>query len=91
MRGGYLIIDLKNVSFTTGVGKVIDGVHERIKNSKKPIRLCNVVVDNNEKRDVDLVNIGVKGSDYFANIEIGETSATVTITSEDVITFGTVA
>ena len=90
MRGGCLIIDLKNVNFTSNSGITVDGVHERIESSKKPIRLCNVVVDGNEKRDIDLVNIGVKGLDYFANIEIGETPATVTITSGDVITFGTV-
>lgn len=86
MRGGYLIIDLKNKNFTPGVGMVVDGIYDRIESTRKPIRLCNLVVDDKEMHDLDVVFLGVSGSTYTALTIIGETKYTLTINDIDVVT-----
>ena len=88
MRGGELIVDLKNVNFINNVGQVVEGIYELIESTRKPVRLCNVKLDGGEKRDIVLTNIGLKGSDYYASVIIGETSTAVTITNTDTVTFG---
>ena len=88
MRGGELIVDLKNVNFINNVGQVVEGIYELLESTRKPVRLCNVKLDGNEKRDIVLTDIGIVGSDYSATITIGQTSTVVTITNTDTVTFG---
>ena len=88
MRGGELIVDLKNVNFVNNVGQIVNGIYELIENTRKPVRLCNVKLDGSEKRDIVLTDIGIVGSDYSANITIGQTATVVTITNTDTVTFG---
>lgn len=87
VRGGYTIIDLKNKNFKDSVGMVIDGIYDRIESTRKPIRLCNVVIDDKELRDVDVVFLGVSGSTYTATMIIGTTDYSLTISDLDVVTF----
>lgn len=88
MRGGELIVDLKNVNFVNNVGQVVDGIYELIENTRKPVRLCNVKLDGSEKRDIILTDIGIVGSDYYATVTIGQAATAVTITNTDMVTFG---
>ena len=87
MRGGYIIIDLNNVNFATGVEKVVEGIYERIGSTKKPVRLCNVKIEGIEKRDVDLVNLCVNGSGYFAYTTYVDTDISTTISDTNGVTF----
>ena len=86
MRGGYLIIDLKNKPLEDGVGVVYEGVYERIEATKKPVRICNVNIDGTEIRDVDLTFIGLVDSGYAAAFVTGSTSYNISITDTDVVT-----
>lgn len=87
MRGGYLIIDLNNKTFESGVGVVVDGIFDRIESTRKPVRFSNIVVDGaKEVRDIDLNTLGIVGSTYQADVVIGTINATVVIADTDVVT-----
>ena len=52
MKGGYLVIDLKDAPLSAGVGKKIDGIYDKIKDSyRKPIMLSNITYGNVERAD----------------------------------------
>ena len=61
-KGGYKIIDLKGLDFSTN--KVIDGIHESIEdNYGKPLLFSGIVIDGVEKDDV-FANVVVNGDGY---------------------------
>ena len=86
MRGGYLIIDLNNKNFEIGVGMVVDGIYERIENTRKPVRFSNFVLEGNEIRDLELNNIGIVGSTFEAGITRGDLNVTIVKADTDVVT-----
>lgn len=87
MKGGYVIIDLKNRPFTTAVGVVVDGIYDRLEATRKPVRLSNVVIDSVELRDIDVSNIGVSGSSFIGSITFADKTYSLEITDVDVIKF----
>ena len=87
MRGGYLVIDLNNISFSNGVGIVVKNCYDRIESTRKPVRLCNVVVDEIEIRDIELINLHSIDSSFQATFTIGGSDISVMIEDTDVITF----
>ena len=91
MRGGELIIDLKNINHTSGVAVNHPGIYNLIKSSRKPVRLCNLVLDGIEKRDADLYIINSTSNAFNGAISYGDIDYNFTITDTDDITFTKVA
>lgn len=87
MCGGYLVIDLNNISFSNGVGVVVENCYDRIKSTRKPVRLCNVVVNETELRDIELINLHSTDDGFQATFTIGGSDISVIIADTDVITF----
>ena len=88
MRGGELIIDLKNKNHTVGVAVNHPGIYDLIKSTRKPVRLCNLVIADLERQDVDLTSLEAVGSTYKAILLLGGAqSYTITITNTDEVTF----
>lgn len=51
-RGGYHIVDFKDVNITTAEGAVITGIYEEIEGSyRKAILVSGVTIDGVEQRD----------------------------------------
>lgn len=91
MRGGELIIDLKNIDHTSGVAVNHPGIYNLIKNSRKPVRLCNLVLDSVEKKDVNLSILNSNGNSFNGAISYGDIDYNFTITDTDDVTFTKVA
>lgn len=88
MRGGELLIDLKNINHTIGVAVKHPGIYGLIGSTRKPVRLCNLVISGSKKQDVDLTSLEVVDSTYKASLLLGGVqSYTITITNTDEVTF----
>ena len=86
MRGGELIIDLKNINHTLGVGVNHPGIYGLIESTRKPVRLCNLVIGNSEKQDIDLVSLEAIGNTYKAVVILAQKNYDITITDTDDVT-----
>lgn len=81
-KGGYKIIDFKDINITTGTGVTVVGVYEDIEKSyRKAILLSGITVD------------GVEKPDCFVDCEISDGNYNFTaygltwvITKEDLVT-----
>ena len=83
IKGGYKLIDFKDVDLKTGVETTIKGIHEAIENSyRKPLVFTGLVLDSVEKSDV-FVNIANNDGSYTATIPSG----TIVVTSADAVTY----
>lgn len=52
LKGGYKIIDFKDVNITTGAGVTVTGIYEDIEKShRKAILLSGITIDGVEKPD----------------------------------------
>lgn len=81
-RGGYKIIDFRDVNITTGTGATVSGIYESIeKNHRKAILISGITIDNVEKPDC-FVDCEVSGSNYTFTAY----GKTFTITAEDKVT-----
>ena len=88
MRGGELLIDLKNIDHTIGVAVKHPGIYGLIDSTRKPVRLCNLVIAGSKKQDVDLVSLEAVDSTYKANLFLGgPNSYIIVITNTDEVTF----
>ena len=88
MRGGELLIDLKNIDHTIGVAVKHPGIYGLIDSTRKPVRLCNLVITGSKKQDVDLTSLEAVGSTYKANLFLGGAqSYAIAITNTDEVTF----
>ena len=83
IKGGYKIIDFKDVNILTSNGATVPGIYDDIKNShRKAIMVSGITIDGVEKPDC-FVDCEVSGSNYtFAAYE-----KTFTITSANKVTF----
>lgn len=81
-NGGYLIIDCGEISFTTGVPKVIEGVYDRLESCSKAVLISGVELDGTEYGDV-FVNLRVSGSSFTGEFYSGA----ITINDDDEIIF----
>lgn len=87
MRGGELIIDLKNIDHTLGVAVKHPGIYGLIGSTRKPVRLCNLVIAGSKKQDVDLISLEAVDSTYKVTLLLGgATNYTITITNTDDVT-----
>lgn len=88
MRGGELLIDLKNIDHTIGVAVKHPGIYGLIDSTRKPVRLCNLVIAGSKKQDVDLTSLEAVGSTYKVTLFLGgPDSYTIDITNTDEVTF----
>ena len=64
MIGGYQIIDLKGVDLygTEGAGVTITGLYDKIKGSRKPILLENLVVNEVQYKNTFVIFTTVNGN-----------------------------
>lgn len=80
-KGGYKIIDLKGLDFSSNM--VIDGIHESIEdNYGKPLLFSGIVIDGVEKDDV-FANAVVNGDGYDVTLY----GQTLHISNVDVVGF----
>lgn len=87
IKGGYSILDLRDVSFTPGVGVEIKGSYNRLEGRyRKPVLLSGIVVEDVEYPDVN-VNPQDIGGSYALNVTLGVSDYTVTISDTDTVTF----
>ena len=83
IKGGYKIIDFKDVNILTGDGATVPGIYDDIKNShRKAIMVSGVTIDGVEKPNC-FVDCEVSGSDY----KFSAYGKTFTITSVNKVTF----
>lgn len=84
-KGGYQIIDLHDVSFTSGVPMMVPGIHDRIEGSyRKPILLSGLTIGGVEYPDT-YVEMNVNESAYMSSAF----GATIKIENTDAVTVTT--
>lgn len=82
LKGGYKIIDFKDINLVTGVGISITGVYDAIKsNSRKAILISGISIDGVKMAD-SFVELLVNGTKYTGTLY----GKTITITNTDVVT-----
>lgn len=64
LKGGYKIINLKNIDLISATGEIIDGIYEEIEsNYNKVILVTGIVKDDIEKADA-FVQVTTNGTDF---------------------------
>lgn len=82
LKGGYKIIDFKDINLVTGTGITITGVYDAIKsNYRKAILISGISIDGVKMADsfVELLAVGTK----YTGTLYGKT---LTITNTDAVT-----
>ena len=87
MRGGELIIDLKNINHVLGTAVNHPGIYSLIKSTRKPVRLCNFVLAGSEKQDLCLTSLEAVGDTYKGIIMLAAQNYNILITNTDELTF----
>lgn len=81
MKGGYHMVNFKNVNLTSSPASV-PGTYEAIEgNYRKSVMAVNLVIDGREIPDC-FVRVGISGSDYTLLFPGG---ITLTITDDDMV------
>lgn len=86
MRGGNLIIDLKNINHPIGTAVNHPGIYGLIESTRKPVRICNLVIDSSERQDVDLTSLSAVAGTYKAIIILADVNYDMVITNTDDVT-----
>ena len=87
MRGGEIIIDLKNKNHVLGTAVNHPGIYSLIKSTRKPVRLCNFVLAGSEKYDICLTSLESVNNTYKAVIILASANYNIDITDTDDVTF----
>ena len=87
MRGGELIIDLKNINHVLGTAVNHPGIYSLIKSTRKPVRLCNLVIASSEKQDLIVTSLEQVGDTYKAIVLMAQQNYDILITNTDDVTF----
>ena len=87
-KGGYQIIDFKNVNHTLGVGVVHEGLYDLIEGTRKPIMISGVVFEGKEYGD-RFVSIETFEGDYTIQYSAhpNQDGFNIIINVNDVVTF----
>ena len=83
IKGGYKIVNLKDVNLITGSGSPvkIDGIYDAIENNyRKPILLSGIVIDGVEKADA-FATLFTNGGNFVAFVY----NKYIKITSDDMV------
>lgn len=68
MKGGYKLIDFKNVNIPKTGKVIINGIYESIENSyRKPLIFTGLVIDNIEKNDMFISLLSHVEDGYLTN------------------------
>ena len=86
MRGGELILDLKNKNHQSGTFVKHPGIYDLIGSTRKPVRFCNVVADGKELRDFVVTSFTLSGTTYNMGV-INNGDWTITISDTDEVSF----
>lgn len=82
LKGGYKIIDFKDINLVTGIGIRINGVYDAIKNNyRKAILISGISIDGVKMAD-SFVELLVVSGDYTGTLY----GKTLTITDTDAVT-----
>lgn len=82
LKGGYRIIDFKDINLVTGTASTITGVYDAIKsNHRKAILISGIVIDGVKMAD-SFVELSVVSADYTGKLY----GKTLTITKADKVT-----
>ena len=93
MKGGYQIVDLKNVSITIDaeVPATIPGVHNAIANANgKPILLEGIVVGGNAY-PAQYIEVLPSSTSFIAKVTVVDNAYMLTVTNADVVTITTIS
>ncbi len=80
-KGGYQIIDLKDVNLTLGTGATFKGVYNQIEGTRKAILVSGLNIGGTEYHDT-FVDFTVSNTSFTGTIY----GKTITITDEDLVT-----
>ena len=58
-----------------------------IESTRKPVRICNLVIDSSERQDVDLTSLSAVAGTYKAIIILADVNYDMVITNTDDVTF----
>lgn len=82
LKGGYKIIDFKDINLVTGIGIRITGVYDAIKsNYRKAILISGISIDGVKMAD-SFVELSVNGTSYTGTLY----GKTLTISNTDAVT-----
>lgn len=82
LKGGYKIIDFKDINLVTGTASTITGVYDAIKsNSRKAILISGIVIDGVKMAD-SFVELSLVSANYTGKLY----GKTLTITKADAVT-----
>ena len=89
IKGGYKLIDLKDIKLTVGGnGVTVKGIYNSIESSyNKPLILTGINIGGIERNDV-FINFAVNSGNYVANISATEK---ITITNADLVKVSTIS
>ena len=93
MKGGYQIVDLKNVSITIDAVTpvTIPGVHEAITNANvKPILLEGIVVGG-DAYPAQYIEVLPSSTSFTAHVTVVDDVYLLTVTNADVVTITTIS
>ena len=88
MKGGYQIIDLKDINFTIGTGSKVDGVYKKIEGSyRKPCLLSNITIGGAEKND-RFVNFDAYSGTFYGvfGVDNEGTIIRISVDNKDTVT-----
>ena len=83
-KGGYQIINLKNHTFTSGVGFEIKGIYDLIEGTRKAILISGLVVDDTEYHDCFCVP-EVNGSNFEMLIKTNRSEIVISVQDNDIV------
>lgn len=82
-RGGYQIVDLKNIKIDDESGANIEGIYDLVEGTTKPILFCGINNDGTEMRDV-FAQISLRANIFYALLSLENGVATyLKIESDD--------
>lgn len=81
--GGYQILDLSGLNFTTDSGLTVKGIHELCEGTMKVLLIHGVTLDNKEYRDCWLNDVKYEVDSYVATFF----DKLVKISDDDLVTF----
>lgn len=73
-KGGYQIVDFGGKSFTIGTSRMVKGVYDKIKGTRKPIYVSGIVIADVEYHDTYVefteTSNGFEGTIYGKKISV---------------------
>lgn len=81
VKGGYQIIDLRDVNHQIGIGQVHEGIYDKIEGTRKVLLFSGIVIAGTEYHDT-FVELSVNESNFEGTLY----GRKISITDTDVVT-----